>query len=127
MNVTYFSKYSDSGPSSRFRIYQFQELFAQNDVQLTIYPLFDERYLELIRQPKSLSGSVQKGTYVWSRFSDRQKLLASYNGDLTLVEHQLFPYLPFFLEEAFLPQKYVLEFDDAIYLTHPKKLPQLIT
>jgi glycosyltransferase involved in cell wall biosynthesis len=125
VNVTYFSKYSDSGPSSRFRIFQFRELFETNGVQLSIQPLFDERYLELIRR-KSLSTAIQKAGYVWSRFAEREKFLGSFSSDLTIIEHQLFPYLPFTLEEPFLPAGYVIEFDDAIYLTHPRKFPQLI-
>jgi glycosyltransferase involved in cell wall biosynthesis len=46
--------------------------------------------------------------------------------DLFIVEHQLFPYVPFFVENRFLPERYLVEFDDAIYLTHPRKLPQVI-
>src|SRR5207244_351275 len=39
---------------------------------------------------------------------------------------QLFPYLPFQFEKRYLPAKYLLEFDDALYLTHPSKLPKVI-
>ena len=45
-----------------------------------------------------------------------------------MIEHQAFPYLPFFFDSIvkILNKNIILEFDDAIYLTHPKKMPKLI-
>ncbi|PWT91452.1 MAG: hypothetical protein C5B54_05240 [Acidobacteria bacterium] len=126
MNVAYFSKYSDSGPSSRFRIYQFREALQRAGISVSIQPFFDERYFQLLRRPPGLDRTLQKFSYVWSCFTERQRTLFGISSDLIVIEHQLFPYLPFMLETALLPAKYVLEFDDAIYLTHPRKIPHLI-
>jgi hypothetical protein len=53
------------------------------------------------------------------------------NPDLIVVEGQLFPYCPSWVERllVWMGHKLVIEFDDAIYLTrfHRRKIPQLLT
>jgi glycosyltransferase involved in cell wall biosynthesis len=126
VKVTYYSKYSSLGPSSRYRIFQFLELFRNDGIDVTIQPLFDDPYFRFLRTTPSAALNLQKSLYVASRFENRRRTLNKTEGDLTVIEQQLFPYLPFLLEKPFLPTRYLLELDDAIYLTHPKKLPKVI-
>ena len=126
MNVNYYSKYSRLGPSSRYRIFQFVDLFKAMDVNVRIQPLLDDTYFGFLRSQPSLGQRLRKAAYVVSRFEQRRKSLHSARPELTVIEQQLFPYLPFVLENRFLSDGYVLEMDDAIYLTHPKKIPELI-
>lgn len=124
MKITYFSKYSNKGPSSRYRIFQFQDCFEKSGVDLQILPLFDDGYFGYLRHPDG--GNFAKSLYVGRRFARRLSQVWSTEPDLFVIEHQLFPYLPFGLENLVLPSKFLLEFDDAIYLTHPRKFPKML-
>lgn len=126
MDVTYFAKYSSIGPSSRYRAYQFQDPFAKEGINLRIQPLFDNAYFEFLRDDSTLSQKVRKSMYVAARFNERRKALRTKRANLTIIEQQLFPYLPFVIEKQILPDHFLLEMDDAIYLMHPNKMPRLI-
>ena len=126
MKVVYFSKYSDCGPSSRYRVFQFLDGFARAGLDFHIYPLFEDPYFEILRMPPSRARTLKKIRYVAGRFQERRKQLQQSSAPLCVIEQQLFPYIPFLVEKRFLPARYLLEFDDAIYLTHPHKLPQIL-
>ena len=126
MKVVYYSKYSDEGPSSRYRVFQFLNSFRAAGVDVEIQSLFDHDYFSILQMQPGINRDLAKIKYVASRFRSRM----SWNGkdaDLVVVEGQLFPYLPFQFEKRYLPSKYLLEFDDALYLTHPSKLPKVIS
>jgi glycosyltransferase involved in cell wall biosynthesis len=125
VKITYFSKYSERGPSSRYRVYQYRDSFSAAGVDFCISPLFEDAYFEILKEPEP-SQTVKKTTYTSTRFRKRRQDLKAHQGNLLVIEQQLFPYLPFSVERKYLPSKFVLEFDDAIYLTHPKKMPELI-
>lgn len=125
MKITYYSKYSDLGPSSRYRAYQFLDLFRSAGFDFNISPLFDRGYFDILRTNPSLR-EAKKIPYTLSRFRKRKQDLKDDTSQLAVIEQQLFPYLPFLLEKKYLPKRYLLEFDDAIYLTHPRKMPDLV-
>jgi glycosyltransferase involved in cell wall biosynthesis len=126
VKVNYYSKYSDKGPSSRYRVFQFLEAFRKAGVDVHVQPLLDDSYFHFLRKPPSLSRAIQKISYIISRFAARRKDLSKNDASLSVIEHQLFPYFPFGLEKSFLPYRYIIEMDDAIYFTHPKKMPREI-
>jgi glycosyltransferase involved in cell wall biosynthesis len=125
VKITYYSKYSDLGPSSRYRAFQFADSFRAAGIDFHISELFDDRYFDILRMSEPLR-SLQKIPYTLARFHTRQLATRKDDSDLCVVEQQLFPYLPFAIEEKYLSPRYLFEFDDAIYLTHPKKLPKVI-
>ena len=125
MKITYYSKYSAIGPSSRYRVYQYADLFRAAGLEFRISELFDDSYFEILRNPGAFR-NLKKVPYTLSRFHRRKNALQTDDSDLTLIEQQLFPYLPFFMERKYLPGRYILEFDDAIYLTHPGKIPHVV-
>lgn len=125
MKITYYSKYSNLGPSSRYRAFQYKDLLRSAGFDFQISELLTDRYFEILRQPEPLS-TLQKIPYTISRFKERKRAIKQNNSDLAIVEHQLFPYIPFTIEKMWLPKRFLLEFDDAIYLTHTSKIPQLI-
>ncbi len=126
MDVAYFAKYSSLGPSSRYRAFQFLDPFAREGVDLRIQPLFDDTYFEFLRRDSTFPQKLRKSLYGAARFNARRKALGRKRVNLTIVEQQLFPYLPFVIERQFLPDHFLLEMDDAIYLTHPDKMPRMI-
>lgn len=123
MKLGYFTRYSRRGPSSRYRVFQFEGRYRDAGVSLDAQVLFDDRYFEILR---SSFPAARKPSYILSRYLQRKEVLRSYTADLVVVEHQLYPYLPFVFERKSLPARYLLEFDDAIYLKHPRKMPGLI-
>ena len=125
MKITYYSKYSKLGPSSRYRAFQFADSLQAAGVDFRISELFDDRYFEILRMPEPLR-VLQKIPYSLARFHARKLVARNDESDLCVIEQQLFPYLPFVFEQKYLPARYLFEFDDAIYLTHPKKLPKII-
>lgn len=126
MDITYFSRYGREGPSSRYRVYQFLPRFQQAGLSVKIEPLFDDRYLEILRTTSGWKRTLEKGRYAVSRLLERRRQLAHADTNNIVIEHQLFPYLPVSVEKNWLPDRYLLEFDDAIYLKHPRKMPHLL-
>jgi glycosyltransferase involved in cell wall biosynthesis len=125
VKVAYFSKYNSRGPSSRYRIYQFLPQFRSTGFDVRVFPLFDDEYFKILKEPEP-SQSIKKTAYTPIRFRRRRAELREVRSDLIIIEQQLFPYMPISVEKRYLPERFLLEFDDAIYLTHPKKLPELI-
>jgi glycosyltransferase involved in cell wall biosynthesis len=126
VKITYYSKYSSIGPSSRYRAFQYVEQFRSAGFEFRISELFDDRYFDILRS-EGPARTLKKIPYTLSRFSERKEDLQNDASDLTVIEQQLFPYLPFSFEKKYLPKKYILEFDDAIYLTHPEKFPRVLS
>ena len=129
MKVIYLSKYSSIGPSSRYRIYQYLPYLAQYGIDVDIRPLLKDRYFEIIKIENFIVKNLFKIFYAAYRCIIRFfDVLKSNKYDLVVIEHQAFPYLTFFLEYflRMLNKNIILEFDDAIYLTHPRKMPKLI-
>jgi glycosyltransferase involved in cell wall biosynthesis len=125
VKIIYYSKYSALGPSSRYRAFQFQESFRRSGIDFQISELFDDHYFDILRAPSGPS-FFKKIPYTISRFRSRNAVLKANSSALAVIEQQLFPYIPFSAEKRCLPDRYLIEFDDAIYLTHPRKLPHLI-
>ncbi len=125
VKVVYYAKYSAKGPSSRYRAFQLADAYRKEGIEREIRTLFDDDYFAIVRMPPSAARSLKKVGYVTRRFKERKAELRNRNGDLAIIEGQLFPYLPFACEKKYLPPRYLVEFDDAIYLTHPSKLPRV--
>jgi glycosyltransferase involved in cell wall biosynthesis len=131
MRVVYFSKNSCIGPSSRYRIYQFLPFLYATGVDCTIHPLFGDRYFRLLELQPPVFRAFLKSLYVVASFSKRAwQLLGLGCADLVVIEGQLFPYMPALAERmlARLHYRFIIEFDDAIYLTpgHREKIPALL-
>lgn len=130
MRVVYFSKTSEIGPGSRYRIYQFVPDLRAGGVSIEISPLFGPFYFRLLRWPPSGWQLIVKVIYVASRFAKRSvDLLILGKADMVVLEGQLFPYMAPTVERILAKRyKVIVEFDDAIYLTsrHEKKIPALL-
>ena len=129
MKVIYLSKYSSIGPSSRYRIYQYLPHLAEYNIDVDVRPLLKDRYFGIIKIDNFILKNLFKVFYAAYRYIIRFfDVLKSNKYDLVVIEHQAFPYLTFFLEYflRMLNKNIILEFDDAIYLTHPRKMPKLI-
>jgi glycosyltransferase involved in cell wall biosynthesis len=130
MKVLYFSKTSEIGPSSRYRIYQYLPHLRSCEVSIAVKPLFGPAYFRLLAWQAVWLKILAKFVYVSARFLKRGLDLLSIGPvDLIVIEGQLFPYMgP--TAEWLLTKRYkvVVELDDAIYLTyrHSRKIPALL-
>ncbi|GAB1722752.1 MAG: glycosyltransferase [Nitrospira sp. CR1.1] len=130
MTVTYFSKSSPIGPSSRYRVYQFLPHLQQSGIDCHVDPLFGATYFSILQVRSSVLQTCLKIPYVLARFLKRLgTLLTLGRRDLIVIEGQLFPYAPPLIERLlrWLRYRLVFEMDDAIYLTrgHERKMPVL--
>ena len=132
MTVTYFSKSSSIGPSSRYRVFQFLPHFQAAGIGCRVDALFGEIYFSILKvHPRALR-TLLKIPYVFVCFLRRLwTLLTLGRQDLIVIEGQLFPYAPPLAERRLRWCRYrvAIEMDDAIYLTpgHEKKIPALLS
>ena len=132
MKVLALTRTDSRGPSTRYRIEQYRPLLAARGIEVETRPLFGARWFALLERPagagravgKALESARQLATRVGQVLAARRS-----DADLVLVEQQLFPYLPAWVEGLLWPRRQptALEFDDAIYLTrgHRRKLERL--
>lgn len=132
MKVVALTRTSSIGPSTRYRIEQYRPLLAARGIQVETRPLFDERWFALLERPAGPARSVAKALYSLRRLCARVAQVRAAersDADVVLVEQQLFPYLPAWIELLLWPRTKptLIEFDDAIYLTrgHRRKLQRL--
>lgn len=112
MKINYFTKYTRKGASSRLRSFQYEDNLKMLGAEPHFYPLFSDSYLKAIYNKKTPIFSIIKG------YLKRLKDLICLNTEgVLIVEKELFPYLPFFIERLLVKKKQllVLDFDDAIF------------
>ncbi len=107
-----FPKYTRKGASSRLRFYQYLAHLQDAGFDVRILPLFDDAYLENLYSGKRTHFVKVLGCYLTRmRYLRRVK-----KKDSVLVQGELFPWLPAFVDAFFLHRrKFVLDFDDAVF------------
>ncbi|WP_428223298.1 glycosyltransferase [Flavobacterium sp.] len=110
MEFFFFTKYDMSGPSSRYRTYQYLQHYENEGIVCKVFPLFEKEYFEL-------KGS-RKVVYVLKQYFTRFfHLLSLLNGKKVYIEYELFPYFFSFFEFILylFNVKYIVDYDDAIF------------
>lgn len=112
MKILYFTKYARKGASSRLRSYQYFPYFEQSGIEINVFPLFDDTYLENLYQRKKVKAHILKAYF--KRFL---RLLNIKKSSKLVIEYELFPYLPAWFEYLLKIRgiNYVVDFDDAVY------------
>lgn len=110
MKVLFLTKYYYEGPSSRYRSYNYKPFFENENIETTYRPLFFEGYVtklykkEKISKIKILFSFLKR--FLFLIFKARKY-------DHLVIEKELFPYFPCWLEKILLLGKnYSLDFDD---------------
>lgn len=132
LSVAYFAKSTSIGPTSRYRILQFLPGLADCGIDCAVYPLFGPMYWRILEISPVIVQILAKTVYAVGRFLRRAfSILVMGAVDLVVIEGQLFPYMPAWVERVFvkLGRRVVVEYDDAIYLTpgHHRKVPELMS
>ncbi|MCD0471065.1 glycosyltransferase family 4 protein [Flavobacterium sp. JAS] len=113
MKILFLSKYNRDGASSRYRFYNYKPFFQENDIEFDIKPLLDNNYVLNLYAGKKTRVLAQKLKSICQRFYFI--LIKSGNYDLIVIEKELFPNIPYFVEKLLLKGKnYALDFDDYI-------------
>lgn len=113
MEILILPKYNADGPSSRYRSYNYQSYFKDNNIKYTFMPLLTDDYIKELYLGNRTKVKIIQIISVLKRFIYLLLLKKKY--DLIIIEKELFPNMPFFIERLLLfNQKYSLDFDDYI-------------
>ena len=108
------SRYDWAGPSSRYRFYQFFPHLEKENFDISISPLFNEKYVRNLYSDKRSTKFINPLSAYLKR---TYKLLFARNYDLVWMEKEALPWVPASIEK-FLCKKsipYVIDYDDAVY------------
>jgi glycosyltransferase involved in cell wall biosynthesis len=113
MKILYLTKYTRKGASSRMRSYQYFPYFEEKGINVSVLPLFSEKYLDCLYAKKS----VIKIKYIVIAYIKRFfKIWFINKYDLIVIEKELFPYCPSWFEYIISSnKKCIIDYDDAIF------------
>jgi len=112
--IIFFPKYTKSGPSSRYRTYQYINYYKEAGITCKLYPLFNDRYINELYT----SRRVSLINLLYSIIRRIIIVLCIKKRSVIFIEYELLPYFPVFLEwyiRKVKKVKYILDYDDAIF------------
>jgi glycosyltransferase involved in cell wall biosynthesis len=113
MKILVLTKYTRLGSSSRLRFLQYLPHLQAAGFETEVWPLFDDEYIQRLYQGKPPEVTRLLRNY-WRRY-----LICRRAGvfDLVWIESELFPWVPYWMEEIAGSQfkKTVMEYDDAVF------------
>ena len=123
MRIVYFAASERDGPSSRYRIYQYREALRQGGVDLVIAPALSNRYFAAERGRGLLRFLRRAATLATGLARRLAQLRYLRKADGVVIEREFFPWLPPLFEWLLSRRRngYVLELDDAIYLSRGRR------
>ncbi len=123
-SIIFFTKHSWAGPSSRYRIFQYQKFYTDAGYVITNKPLFPNSYVSTFYK----KGHKPLFTVLLSYIKRFWQLLVIKKYGIVYVQYELFPFLPYFLEWLFLRNKrnVVIDYDDAIFHNYDKSSNKLV-
>jgi glycosyltransferase involved in cell wall biosynthesis len=113
VTVLFLTKYARNGASSRYRTLQYLPYLEEAGFRCEVAPLFDQEYLEF----KYRTGRAAVSDLVRAVIRRLKILITVRRYDLLVIEKELFPYCPAWIE-AFLDKigcPYVVDYDDALF------------
>jgi len=117
MKLTMFTRYNTLGASSRYRYYMYAARLRDAGEQVDVFNFFDEQYLRRLYKGRR-AGIFNILKAYWGRL---KSVLNA--GDNLLIEYELFPFLPYWMERIFLTRrKYILNFDDNVWEKYVGKM-----
>lgn len=122
MKVIFYTKYSKKGASSRLRSFQYFPYLRERGLEVKVKPLFSDSYLERLYAGKNILFSL-----IWAYLKRLINLRWVFWADRIVIEKELFPYFPAWLEHLLskIGKPYMVDYDDAIfhnYDQHPRHL-----
>jgi glycosyltransferase involved in cell wall biosynthesis len=116
IDITILTKYTSKGASSRYRYFLYINELLAKDTNIEIDSFLDTSYLHNLYD----KNKKNKVRILFSYFKRFFTMLNSANN--LIIEYEIFPYLPYFIEKIFLNQKkYILNFDDNVWENYKNK------
>ncbi len=112
MRVLLFTRYARMGASSRLRFYQYLPYLKEAGFDLTVAPLFGDEYVRGL-----YSGNISKVAVFKAYINRLRFMLRTGNFDLVLVENEMLPWMPSWIELSLVSAKVplVVDYDDALF------------
>ena len=113
MKLYFYTRYAENGASSRLRFYAYAEKWRNSGNAAKICNFFSPSYLEKLYSTgkKPLPGFVAASLRRWWQLLSPEKYL--------IVEYELMPFMPYWLERLILRgKKVILNFDDDVALKY---------
>jgi hypothetical protein len=113
VSLAFFTKYSRSGASSRYRSFQYLPSLEAAGFRVAVSPLFDDAYLA----HKYANGRARLGDVVRALARRLRAVLSLPRGAVVVIEYELLPYMPALLERwlAWRGCRMVVDYDDALF------------
>ncbi|TWO33980.1 glycosyltransferase family 4 protein [Seonamhaeicola sediminis] len=110
MRLVLFPTYTETGASSRYRIYQYIPCFKQYNTK--VYPFFDENYI-----PGQNLKSIKGILYLFKIYLGRlYRMACLQKDDVVILQYEFTKLLPFnTLFFKIFRIKYIVDFDDAVF------------
>jgi hypothetical protein len=107
-----FSRYDRLGASSRLRMFQYEPQLRAEGISAERLPFFDDLYLQRLyegRRTNKITGAAYLGRI--------GQLRRAGTTDVLWVEKEILPWMPWTVEQVFLPRHVpvVVDYDDAIF------------
>ena len=115
-NISFLTKYTSQSATSRYRSFFFMRQMLNKDYNLSVHSFLDSEYLQRL-----YSGKPRKKSKIFFAYLGRLFSLFTASKNL-IIENELFPYFPYWLEKFFLKKKhYILNFDDNVWDNYKDK------
>jgi len=111
--VLFLTKYGRKAASTRLRMLQYFPMLEDEGITSILSPLFDDSYLA----HKFSHGTVSARKALPALLRRTGSMVRAGQADVIVLQYELFPYLPGFLELLLRATKipYVYDFDDAVF------------
>ena len=112
--IVFFTRYAENGASSRLRFLQYLPFLKAKGVTVEVKNFFSRQYL-IAKYNKKKYGLIKTIKLYLQQFKYLQKCCNDLN-KIWVIEYELFPFIPYFLEKKFLKNRqYILNFDDNVW------------
>ena len=112
MKILMLTRYGRPGASSRMRFYQYLPWLEDAGSEVEVLPFFSDAYVAGLQR-----GQKNRREIIMAYPQRVKALLNMQLFDLVWIEKEALPWLPGFIERAFLPKRipYALDYDDAVF------------
>jgi glycosyltransferase involved in cell wall biosynthesis len=116
MHIVMFTRFSEMGANSRYRLLQYIPLLQQAGHQVQVRPMLDDAYLKVMysSRRRSLWHTVRG----YARRISQLRDLAT--ADVILCDQEFLPYFPVFAETSIATRcrRLIVDYDDAAYFKY---------
>jgi glycosyltransferase involved in cell wall biosynthesis len=124
MKILVLTKYSSLGASSRLRSLQYISLLADYDINFTVSPFLDDKYLDELYNRNRRKFKYLVKFYIIRLFT----LFSVFRYDIVWLEKELFSSFPALFERLFefFGVKFVVDYDDAVFHNYDLSKSKLV-